>query len=323
MKNTRFILGIGLLALIGSCKKPDTTPTTVSTYPTYSSMDAIYKSLEVKPKYVTVNGATGGTFYGTSGTRYVIPPNCLKDGAGNPVTTNVQFEVAEYLKKGDMVFSKMLPLSNGEPLLSGGQISIKATLSGMPIYLKSSGCNFTATIPKDKDTTTGMQFFIGQQTTKGNDSNNVNWNRIDSAAGGAGGVPWGHIVYNGDTISIISDSLSLCNADRFLTSPIDYKTFKVTPSAPGGVSITSSTQLTGYAFYDNYKSAYPMYFYNGVFDESHVPGIPVHFAVYGLINNRFYAGVVAATPENGGNYTVTLTEADPAAFKAQLNNLTK
>ena len=318
MKNT-LLLCAAIIIFIASCKKPDTTPSVISTYPTYSSLDTIYQMLEVKPKYVTVNGATGGPFYGTSGTRYIIPPNCLQNGAGNPVTTNVQFEVAEYLKKGDMIFSKMLPISDGEPLMSGGEISINATLAGQPIYLRPGGCKVSATIPKDKDTVSGMHFFVGQPN---NDTANnlVNWRKNDS-------LPSGAIIYNGDTIVIISDSFGKCNADRFLTSP-NYQTFSVTVSMPTNITY-DSTKFRGMALYDNYKGLWPLGdrmhadYNHKVYTEKHIPNVPIHFAIYGLQNNRFYAGVTAATPKTGENYTVTLTETDPAAFKAQLNNLTK
>jgi len=313
MKNT-LLLCAGIILFIASCKKPDTTPSVVSTYPTYSSMDTIYQMLEVKPKYVTVNGASGDTFYGNSGTRYVIPPNCLQDGAGNPITTNVQFEVAEYLKKGDMIFSKMLPISDGEPLLSGGQLSIKATLGGQPIYLKPGGCTFSATIPKDKDTVSGMEFFSGEEITNPTDSK-VNWKKPDT-------LGFGNIVYNGDTVNIISDSFKYFNADKFMTT-YNYQHVTVTISA-NGTTISNQLLITAVVLYDNYKGVWPLgHPLNYSLRTDHIPDIPVHFAVFGLINNRFYAGVTAATPKTGENYTVTLTEADPAAFKAQLNNLTK
>ncbi|MCD6012177.1 MAG: hypothetical protein K0Q79_2039 [Flavipsychrobacter sp.] len=321
MKNI-LLLCAGVIVLIASCKKPETLPSTTSTFSTYSSMDTIYQMLEVKPKYVTVNGGTGGTFYGTSGTRYVIPPNCLQDGAGNPVIASVQFEVAEYLKKGDMIFSGVLPQSDNNELISGGEFYISATLSGQKIYLKP-GCTCLANIPRNGDTTDGMEFFAGRP---GPDSikNKVNWKKNDSA-----GIvrpivkPFDRIK---DTLEIISDSFRFCNADRLGLSGWKYQTFKITIMA-SNATLTSTDELHTYAFYDNYKSFWNCSWYGGpvdnVYSEHHVPDIPVHFVSYALINKRFYAGVTAATPKTGENYTVTLFETDPAQFKAQLNNLTK
>jgi hypothetical protein len=316
MKNTILFAAFCITVTALSCKKEDTVSTPVSVISTYSSMDTIYQMLEVKPKYVSVNGATGGTFYGNSGTRYVIPANCLQDGAGNPVTTNVQFEVAEYLKKGDMIFSKMLPISDGEPLISGGEISIHATLSGQPIYLRPGGCTVSATIPKDKDTVSGMQFFAGVPVAQPG-TTKVNWTLKRDSVGLAGAI-----LYNGDTINILCDSLESCNADRFLTSP-NYQSFEVTIGLSGSATLSSITELKGFTLYDNYKGVWPLNSYsNGVYSEHHVPNIPVHIAVYGLINGHFYGGVIGITPQTGNNYSITLSEVDPIAFKGQLNNLT-
>ncbi len=313
MKNTILFASFCITVTAFSCKKEDTVSTPVSVFSTYSSMDTIYQMLEVKPKYVSVNGATGGTFYGNSGTRYVIPANCLQDGAGNPVTTNVQFEVAEYLKKGDMIFSKMLPISDGEPLFSGGEISIHATLSGQPIYLRPGGCTVSATIPKDKDSTQGMQFFSGQPVANSVD-NKVNWRRLTDTVNA--------VIYNGDTVKIISDSLKECNADIFMTLP-HYQAFSIVFNISGGIQLPYLSLLHAWTMYDNYKGIRPLVNYSdGIFRESHVPDIPVHFVFYALINGHFYAGVSGATPKTGETYSVTLVETDPKAFKGQLNNLT-
>lgn len=280
-------------------------------------MNEVFDLLRVQAKYVNVNGATGGSFYGNSGTRYVIPPNCLQDALGNPVTTNVQFEAAEYLNKGDMIFSKMLPISNGEPLFSGGQIYLHATQSSIIVNLKP-GCAVQANIPQSGKADPGMTFFAGQ-AAKDTTNTRVNWNGLRDS------TSWGNVVYIPaviDTISIISDSLGYCNADRFMTSP-NYQSFTVNVAVTG-VTVPDSIRFKVFTLYDNYKGVWPCNNYglqNNVFSENHVPNIPVHFVAYTLINRRFYGGVFAATPKTGETYTVTLTEVDPTAFKGQLNNL--
>ncbi len=315
MKNTRFLVGILMISLVVSCKKKDDT-NSVPVYVTYSSLDTIYKMMQVPSKFVSVDGATGGVIIGNSGTKYVIPSGCLQDSLGNSITGAVIFEVAEYLNKGDMIFSRMLPVSNGEPLFSAGEIYINAMQGPLKVYLKP-GCTCTASIPQGKTPEPGMSFFAGQAIA--NPTNNkVNWNnKIDSTGHG-----FGVVVYNGDSITIISDSLKMCNADRFMTSP-DYQSFTVTISASGAASGSDLSQVNAYALYDSYKGVWPLSGISGsVISEGHVPNIPVHFAAFGLINNRFYGGVIAATPATGSNYTLTLFEVSPTDFKAQLNGLT-
>ena len=110
------------------------------------------------------------------------------------------------------------------------------------------------------------------------------------------------------------------NADRFMTKP-DYQTFTVTVNATNN-TVNSSSDLYTYVFYDGHEGVWPLTgLSNNVYSEKHVPGIPVHFVSFALINGHFYGGVLAAIPVNNANYTVTLTEVDPNAFKGQLNGL--
>jgi hypothetical protein len=303
-----------LIAVVSSCsKKDDNNNTGAQSYGSYPSMDSVFNQLSVKSKFVTLDAVTGGSFYGNSGTRYVLQPNSFQDAAGVAVTGTVQIEVAEYLHKGDMIFSKVLPISVGEPLISGGELYINATQSGQNIYLKP-GFTFKANVPQNKTPPSGLTFFRGQKVE--DPINTVAWKSSDTG--------YTDIIYNGngDTISIISDSLHWCNADKFLTAP-NYQHFKVT-IALTGTTITSSSAIKAYALYDNYNGLWPLGFgsrTDNVYSEEHVPDVPVHFVVFGVVNSRFYGGVTAATPKTGGNYTVTLTEVDPLAFKGQINAL--
>ena len=310
-----------IVTVAASCKKNDNTVSSPG-YASYSSMNAIYDLLRNQPAYFTVNAATGGSFYGNSGTRYIFPANCFVDGTGANVTGNVQVAATEYLKKGDMIFSKMLPISGNEPLLSGGEISVTATQGGNKVFMKP-GFTFRANIPQGGTAQQGMMLFLGrpvQDTAKiDTNINNVNWAfAIDTGHNGVTYIP--SVI---DTISIISDSLRQCNADQFMTAP-NYQTFKVTVVVTGA-TLSPTTEVKGFTLYDTFKGAWPLgcigSYANGVFTEQHVPNIPVHFAVYTLIDNKFYGGVLAKTPVTGANYTVTLTQVDPVAFKGQLNNL--
>lgn len=314
MKQT-VLAAVAVMALFaGACKRNDNNVSPVVVPGTYSSMDTIYTMLETQAKVVSLDAATGGTFYGNSGTRYVFPPAAFVDGNGNPVTGLVQIAVKEFLKKGDMIFSRVLPVSDGEPLLSGGEIYTNATQGGVNVYL-APGVTFTAKIPQGTTAQTGMGFFRGQEVT--GTANKVNWvQRADSLGGGS-------IVYNGDTISILSDSLQWANADRFLTSPINYQSFQVSLSV-AGVSGDVPASVQTMTLYDTYKGVWGMHApVSSVVSEGHVPNIPVHFASYGVIGGKFYGGVIGPiTPSNGGKYSITLTQVNPADFKAQLNNLT-
>jgi len=312
MNKLLFPIVIAALFLGGSCTKTSSATNNGDLLATYSSMDTIFGFLSAPAKYVTMNADTGGTFFGASGTRYIFPPSAFIDGSANNVSGNIQLVVTEFLQKGDMIFSGVLPVSNGSALFSAGEIYEYASQNGQQIFLKP-GYTFQANVPQGGTPQSGMVFFQGYAGT--NITNKVNWQLSDS-------LTYGSIIYDGDTISIISDSLHYCNADQFMDSP-KYQSFTVTVGVTGA-SLSSSSTVYGYALYDNYKGVWPMTNFSGnVFTEGHVPNIPVHFAVFALINNRFYAGVIAAIPAKGSNYLINLTEVDPASFKSQLNLLVK
>ena len=307
----RILLPVAVATLfITACNKDYNTGTSA----TYSSMDDVFDQLEVKAKVVTIDASAGGSFYGNSGTRYLFPPASLQDESGQPVTGNVQVSVAEYTQKGDMIFSRALPVADGEPLISGGEINVTAaTPAGKNVFLRP-GKTFSAHIPRSGDTTSGMQLFMGIPMV-GNSGTKVNWvPKADTAKAPV------KIEHYGDTLKIISDSLKMCNADKFMKQPIVYQSFTVTIKVTNA-SISNWQDLHTYAIYDNQKAIWQFNIFasNNVYTEHHVPSIPVHLVSFVLISGRFYAGVTAATPKTGENYTVTLTEVDAKAFKASLS----
>ena len=302
-------------AFINSCKKPDSN-TNPGVYSTYSSIDTIFTMLQVPSKFVTFNASVGSSFYGNSGTRYIFPAGCFQDAYGNIVNGIVQLEVKELLKKGDMIFTKALPVCNDIPLVSGGEVYTNATQSGQQLYLVP-GATFQANIPQGKTPVSGLSYFIS--TVVNDPVSKVAWNQKDSSAAG--------VVYNGDTISILSDSLQWINADRF-EATTSGSTFNVTISVAGG-TISSAKGLSTYALYDTCRGVWPLNDYvgsynasTGVYTENYLPGMPIYLVSFGLINNRFYGGVSSLVkPVDKGNYTILLKEVDPIAFKGQLNNL--
>jgi hypothetical protein len=316
MKKKLFDISVLILILAASCSKSNNNNSTTPVYGTYSSMDTIYQMLNLQPKYVTLNAVTGGTFYGNSGTRYIFRPNSFQDASGASVTGNVQIGVTEYLKKGDMIFSGMLPINGSNQLISGGEIATTATQNGLPVYLKP-GYTFQANVPRNGDTIQGMLFFAGTQGPN-QTTNKVNWQQpLDSFGSST-------VVVSGDTVSIFSDSMRECNADCLGLSNWNPQNFNVTLSVIGA-TLSSSTVVEGFTLFDGYKSEWPLgitgSYSNGVFNEVHVPTIAVHFVAFTLINGKFYGGVAAASPVTGKNYLVNLTEVDPTSFKEQLNTL--
>ncbi len=315
MRKLHLFFSFILMICFVACKKNNNPSTVVQVGP-YSSMDDVFNLLSNKSKFVTIDAVSGGTFYGNSGTRYIFQPNSFQNTTGTSITGPVHVEVNEFLNKADMLFSKTLPVGDTATLLSAGEIYVNASQGGQNVYLKP-GVTFTANIPQFGIPDPGMTLFTGQPDTL-HKTSGVKWTqKLDTAGTGGGHIG---IVYHSDTLGIISDSLTQCNADRFMTSP-NFQTFTVTISIPG-TKIDSNLIVFGYTLYDTYKGEWPLgrigSFINGVYTEKHVPNIPVHFVAFTLLYGNFYGGIIGATPTTGYNYTVTLSKIVPTAFKSQV-----
>ena len=305
MKNKIIAIPLFLL-LFAACTKDD-TPHNYGTAGPYTSLDNIYSSLAPVAKSTTLSVSSGGSMRANGGTRFVFPPNAFVTASGAAVTGSVDITVNDWLKKGDMIFGKVLPISNGNSLESGGQAFVNVSQNGKPVFLKN-GANMLINLPQFDRIVPGMQFFRGQPVIGA--ANNVNWFGVfDSVKAG--------IIYGTDTISILPDSLGYCNADKFMSSP-NYQEFTVQATSTDG----NPEAVVAFALYDQYKGLWPLgTLQQGPNNASHVPDIPVHLVAFGLKDGNFYGGVLSVTPKNGGAYTINLTKTDPAAFRQMLNGL--
>jgi len=302
-----------LTTLACTKKNEPSNPVGTTKFKTYASMDEVFSMLEQKPKVMIFDAGTVTSFYGSNGVRYTFRPNSFADEAGALVTGNVQVEVTEYPKKGDMIFSGVLPISDGMPLVSGGEIYVNATKNGQQLSMRP-GMTFIASIPQFGSKDTVMNLFTGD-TNGGTSTNKVNWQitKGDSASG--------TIVYKGDTIRILCDSLKFWNCDHFMNSS-NLQKFKVAIVA-SGFDNSAISALFSYAIFDAQNGVMPLSsLASGIYSVSNIPKAAVHFVSFCLINGHFYAGVSLANPATtGSTYTITLTEVDPNDFKAQINGL--
>ena len=297
---------------IFSCNKKDTIATTTKSGTTgpYTSLSSVFSTMMPIAVTATIDATKGGSVYGPNGTRFIFNPYSLVTASGSLATGSVQVKVTDYLSKGDMIFSGILPYSSGDPLFSGGEVNVIASQGGSPLHL-AYNTYFTANMPFGGTPTPGLRCFIGKSISD-TGQNKVNWAMSQDSLSG--------VCYNGDTVNIISDSLGLCNADRFMSSP-NYQTFTVKIT---GVTMSSTDQAQAFVLYDNYKGVWPLLSFNSSptnYVEHHVPNIPVHIVIFAIVNGNFYGGTLGVTPSTGSTYTVNVTQTDPISFKALVNTL--
>ena len=280
-------------AMISSCRKKEPTDPGI----TFSSLSEVLTRLKPVMHQYTFDAAAGQHLVTPEGVHVYIQANSLLNPAGNPVTGNVQLNILPLINRTAMLLAGIPPVSNQSPLISGGEFQLSLVQNGerlhtipwMPVEMRYA--------PATTDLT-NMQLFFGAP----DDTVGINWAPVTDSANFA-------FVVGGDTVIIDLDSLDYCNADAFMVNP-NYVPFSVTVNGATGVDHTN-TQM--FAVYDGRMGYWPMGSWgasnNGnVFDESHVPDIPVHIVAITVVGGKLYYGVTGVTPASGATYQVNLAE---------------
>ncbi len=143
IKVTRILILLSLITIgIFSCKKDKTTTTTTTTTNT-SNLNSVFSALKPPSQTFTVTAGQYATVVGLQGTRLVFYPNSFKNASGTTITAGtIQIELIEMYKPGAMIANRATTLSNGTPLISGGQVYVKATSNGSEVSAGKYGIGF-------------------------------------------------------------------------------------------------------------------------------------------------------------------------------------
>lgn len=304
----RLLLLSSLIAvLFTACKKSEEPRQNYAVAGPYANIGQVLGAGAPKPLTTAISVTAGGSARAQGGTRVVIPPNAFVDATGQALTGAVDVSVTDWLRRGDMIYGNVLPISNGQPLESGGQMHLDIRQGGKPVFIRS-GRMLEVKLPQFGTPVPGMQLFTGVPAIGG--GNQVNWVPADSGR---------RIIYGADTLSFFTDTVGYANADKFLTNP-NYQTFTVDLRSDDTGSYRNMTVV---ALYQQYRALWPL---NGTsepgrYREDHIPDVPVHLVAYGVRNGYFYSGYTTVTPKTGASYIIRVQQSDPMAFKNVLNGL--
>ena len=304
LKKLFVCLPVFLLLVAVSCKKKDNGPV----FGPYT-MQSVFASMSISPIAVTFDASVGGSFYGASGARYYFPPfSLVRDSI--QIEGPVQAQIAEYLKKSDMIFSSVLPYSNDAPLATGGAYYINITQNGQQVVL-AKPLQYQVSLPMASSLgPEPLSLYFGRSDDT-LISNLINWQPANDTSEGG-------VSLSGDSVVISSDSIHFNAASRSLGSPA-YQSFSVQIKAP---ITTFSDTIVAYAIYDTIPVIWQMAAsHNHIITETMVANYPLHFLVFTVIDGDFYAGFLAATPVSGNNYIVNLSKTSPAALRSQIDAL--
>jgi len=130
----------GLVVITNSCKKDTVNPSeggSTQPTPTFSNANAIalLNNLATPLQTYTINATNYHSFTCTNGTMINIFPNAFLTQSGAAVTGVVTIEVKDILSKKDMILNNAMPISNGQLLVSGGEVYFNATQNGQKLKM--------------------------------------------------------------------------------------------------------------------------------------------------------------------------------------------
>jgi hypothetical protein len=274
MKKTALLILVSGITLF-ACKKPEVVPEPVPT----SNLSALFENrMEDAKQSFTLDNTTGGTFEGSNGVIISVPANAFVYADGSAVSGSVSFELVEILTYREMMLLKKPTTSDGQILVSGGQINLTASKSGNPVYL-ASGMSVGVSVPNDSPDP-AMRLFSGVEGEDGI----VEWSILEDDS----------IIFVDDTaefggyyFEFDNPDLGWINCDYFWDNPNPITNATVTlPEEFTGV------YATGFACFPEINSVMYM---NWVYDSSNyiaynIPvGTPTKFLFIAEIDGVYYS----------------------------------
>ncbi len=121
-------------ALLTACKKGNDAVIPVDNGT--DKMTKFFTKYQSKPESFVLNAGTGGVITTSKGTKVNFPAGIFTNN-GQPVSGNVNITVLDVFKASDMILNnKPTITSNGEPLISFGEIRVDANQNGAALNLR-------------------------------------------------------------------------------------------------------------------------------------------------------------------------------------------
>lgn len=247
----------------------------------FDDLSELFETQAPAKQSFTITPTSDQTITGEDGTKITFYANSFVDAQGNLVTGQVDFELKEIYKKGDMIWSeRMTVASNGQLLESGGEFSLKATSAGQEVFLNQ---NFFMEVPISSATSnpSAMELFTSTESDS-------SWTPVDSTGVGVDSSMTNY--------QFSFDSLTWINCDYFYGAANTTTSFSVEPSLSSGVNLTG---VSAYLVFNNINSVASLWYdaAAGVFNTSYsLPiGESVTVVIIGMDASQIYLGTLSTT----------------------------
>ncbi len=154
--------------LIGSCEKEerqkDYTYRCVLCDPS-EALGNFFEDNAVQAQTFTVDAADNTELVGQKGTRISFGPNSFGDANGNMISGNIEVTLKEVYSPGEMILEDRMTESNGQILVSGGELFLNVRQNGQDLQLVNNNAVSVSVPTATPDTS--MALFTGSQDTGG------------------------------------------------------------------------------------------------------------------------------------------------------------
>lgn len=315
----KIILSLLVLATLGmvACKKNEVIPAPTPT----SDMASYFTDNENEAKQnFSVDASTWNTFTGDNGVKINVPANSFVYSNGNTVTGTIDFELIEVLDVSSMVSLNKTTTSNGEILVSGGQIKLIASQNSSQVFL-AQGMAVEVKVPT-ANPDWQMELFVGNQNSTGNVdwvSSVVDTTQQDSIiiVGDTTGTGW--IDYY--SFDFTNDSLGWINCDYFWNNSSPE-----TDVIAQLDTVYNSINTACFLVFTDINSVMSLYQYsainNGEFLGSNIPtGQSVTFACISEIDGQYYSAFVNSMIVANHIENITMSSTTAIAIQTAIDNL--
>jgi hypothetical protein len=314
MNMKKLIFGVLALSILTttSCKKEEVIPPPTPT----SSLSSYFTDNEANAVQTFTFDATVSQFFtGTNGVQVYMPANSFVYSNGTAVSGNVTIELTEVLTVSEMVKLNKTTTSNGQLLVSGGQLNLEASQNGNQLLL-APGMALNISVPVSAPDAQ-MALFTGNQMTNGDILWTSSLNDTDQqdslfivqdSIGGS--------LYNFD---FNNDSLGWINCDYWWNTG-QTQTF-VTAVMDTSYNYTNTAC---YLVLSNINAVVPMYNIStaGEFETSNIPiNQTVTFVCISEIDNVYYSSFVSTTLTNNHIENISMVQTTLTEIETAINNL--
>jgi hypothetical protein len=313
VKSLLFVSALATITLF-SCKKENNlipeTPT-----PGNASLSALYSEKAAAKQTFTINASQYQSITGAKGTILNFQPGSFKNLSGPVVSGNITIEMREIYSKADMIFSKAPTVSNGQLLVSGGELFLQAFQNGSPLSLSSSN-SVQAQVPTNSNPGPMQEFYSNAPF----ENEWLNWELADSSFTDS-------LYTDYDSADFVQyyyfylDQLNWINCDYFYASAGPFTDIEVNTGTQ-----FDGTNCTVYISFDGMNSAASLsdhglaHLFN--YGYPSVPqGMAVHIIAIGSLNGQYYSSITPATLGANFSTNVTLTPTTLAQITADINAL--